>query len=78
MKYPGGKNHGSSYPRIINQIPPHSLFIELFAGSAAIRRLMRPSERSVLIDLDPGALGRLAEMVPPGDNAPVRGCLGLA
>ena len=66
MKYPGGKNHGSSYPRIINQIPPHHTYVELFAGSAAIRRMMRPSERSVLIDLDPGALGRLAEMVPPG------------
>jgi hypothetical protein len=65
MKYPGGKNHGSSYPRIINQIPPHHTYIEPFAGSAAIRRLMRPSPRSILIDLDPGALGRLTEVVPP-------------
>ena len=64
MKYPGGKNHGSSYPRIINQIPPHELYIEPFAGSAAIRRFMRPSFRSILIDLDAAALGRLAEWVP--------------
>ena len=64
MKYPGGKNHGSSYPRIINQIPPHHTFVEPFAGSAAIRRLMKPSARTVLIDLDPGALGTLAELVP--------------
>ena len=66
MKYPGGKNHGSSYPRIINQIPPHEVYIEPFAGSAAIRRMMKPCRQSVLIDLDPGALGRLAELVPPG------------
>ncbi len=66
MKYPGGKNHGSSYPRIINQIPPHELYIEPFAGSAAIRRMMRPCRQSILVDLDPGALGRLAELVPPG------------
>jgi len=66
MRYPGGKNHGSSYPRIINQIPPHELFVEPFAGSAAIRRLMRPCRHSLLIDLDPGALGRLTEQVPPG------------
>jgi len=66
MKYPGGKNHGSSYPRIINQIPPHHLYVEPFAGSAAIRRMMRPSARSILIDLDAGALAKLAEEVPPG------------
>ena len=64
MKYPGGKNHGSSYPRIINQIPPHHTFVEPFAGSAAIRRLMKPSARTVLIDLDAAVLGRLAELVP--------------
>ena len=65
MKYPGGKNHGSAYPRIINQIPPHELFIEPFAGSAAIRRLMRPCRQSLLIDLDAAALGKLAGVVPP-------------
>ena len=65
MKYPGGKNHGSSYPRIINQIPPHHTYVEPFAGSAAIRRLMKPSARSILIDLDRFALGNLAELVPP-------------
>lgn len=66
MKYPGGKNHGSSYPRIINQIPPHDTFIEPFAGSAAIRRLMRPCKRSILIDLDRSTLAAIAEEVPQG------------
>jgi DNA adenine methylase len=68
MRYPGGKNHGSSYPRIINQIPPHELYIEPFAGSAAIRRLMRPSQKSILIDMDREALGRLAGWVPAGTD----------
>jgi hypothetical protein len=66
MRYPGGKNHGSSYPRIINQIPPHHTYIEPFAGSAAIHRMMRPSQRSILIDLCPGALGKLAECARAG------------
>ena len=67
MKYPGGKNHGSSYPRIINQIPPHSLYVEPFAGSAAIRRMMRPSARTILIDLDRSTIGSLAELVPDAE-----------
>jgi hypothetical protein len=67
VKYPGGKNHGSSYPRIINQIPPHHTYIEPFAGSAAICRLMRPAQRTILLDLDPGALGTLAEAVPQAE-----------
>jgi hypothetical protein len=67
MRYPGGKNHGSSYPRIINQIPPHHTYVEPFAGSAAIRRMMKPSRRTILIDLDRSVLGTLAEVVPDAE-----------
>ena len=66
FRYPGGKNADGTYQRIINQIPPHVLYVEPFAGSAAICRNKRPAERSVLIDLDPGALAVLAEVVPRG------------
>jgi len=36
MKYPGGKNSAGTYQRIINQIPPHNVYIEPFAESAAV------------------------------------------
>lgn len=57
MTYPGGK--GSVYHQIINQIPPHRVYIEPFAGSAAIARHKRPAERNYLIDLDPEVINNL-------------------
>jgi len=59
MQYPGGKNHCGTYRAIINQIPPHATFIELFAGSAAIARHMRPAEQTILVDHNPECLKRL-------------------
>src|SRR5205823_2381249 len=40
---------------IINQIPPHDLFIEAFAGSATITRRMRRAAANIVIDRDPAA-----------------------
>jgi DNA adenine methylase len=66
MKYPGGKNAAGTYQRIINQIPPHAVYIEPFCGSGAILRLKRPAERSIALDPEPGALAALRGAVPPG------------
>ena len=55
--YPGGKNGSGVYQQIINQIPPHSLYIEPFLGSGAIFRMKRPALYSILIDLDASVLG---------------------
>ena len=66
MRYPGGKNCAGTYQTIINQIPPHDTFVELFAGSAAITRHKRPAWRTILIDKDGGALQNLAGHLPPG------------
>jgi DNA adenine methylase len=66
MKYPGGKNAAGTYQRIINQIPPHRVYIEPFGGSAAILRFKLPAERSIVLDLEPGALDALGDRVPPG------------
>jgi DNA adenine methylase len=49
MQYQGGKN--SVFPTIINQIPPHDVYIEPFAGSGAILRMKRPAHVSVAIDI---------------------------
>ena len=76
MIYPGGKNADGVFQRIINQIPPHRVYIEPFAGSGAILRHKRPAERSIAVELDPGALALLREgaraipkcRIVPGDG----------
>ncbi len=66
MQYDGGKNGEGTYQRIINQIPPHRVYVELFAGSAAVLRKKRPAEESIVCDLDPGAIAALREEdLPP-------------
>jgi hypothetical protein len=48
--YPGGK--GNCYQQIINQIPPHDIYIEAFLGGGAILRKKRPARHSIGIDAD--------------------------
>lgn len=54
MTYPGGK--GTSYQQIINQIPPHLVYIEPFAGGAAVMRRKAPAVANIAVDLDFEAL----------------------
>jgi DNA adenine methylase len=53
MNYDGGKNADGVFHTIINQIPPHNRLVELFAGSAAITRRIRPALANILIEKDP-------------------------
>lgn len=53
VRYPGGKNGSGAYQTIINQIPPHRIYLELFLGSGAVFRRIRPAEISIGLDLDP-------------------------
>jgi hypothetical protein len=73
-RYPGGKNCEGTYQRIISQIPPHECFVELFAGSAAIRRLMRPSPRSILVDLHLDVALQLGEELGSEEVSVIHGC----
>jgi len=67
--YPGGKNGSGVYQRIINQIPPHEVYIEPFAGSAAILRRKRPAAKSFLVDSDDAVIDRLrGEVLPEGTH----------
>lgn len=50
MRYPGGK--GTCFQQIINLMPPHKIYIEAFAGGAAVFRNKRPAELNILIELD--------------------------
>lgn len=52
--YPGGKN--SVYHHIINQIPPHRVYIEGFYGSGAIMRRKFPAKLNIGVDLDASVL----------------------
>lgn len=52
MNYPGSKNGEGVYQAIINQIPPHEVYIEPFLGSGAILRKKRPAAVSLGVDVD--------------------------
>ena len=59
--YPGGK--GNCYKKIINLIPPHSVYIETHAGSAAVGLNKRPAKHNILIDINPSVtLGLIAKV----------------
>ncbi len=50
--YNGGKNGSGVYQTIINQIPPHRLFIELFLGSGAISNYKKPADFNIGIEIN--------------------------
>lgn len=52
MNYPGGKNGSGVYQKIINQMPPHDVYIEAFVGGGAVMRLKRPASENIAIDVD--------------------------
>jgi len=52
MNYDGGKGQAGMYQRIINQMPPHSLYVEPFLGMGAVLRAKLPAMASIGIDRD--------------------------
>lgn len=52
MSYPGGKSGAGIYQTIINQIPPHEVYIEPFLGSGAILRKKAAAICSIGVDSD--------------------------
>jgi hypothetical protein len=55
-RFDGGKNGDGVYQRIINHMPPHRVYVELFLGSAAIMRRKRPAEKNIGVEIDPVVL----------------------
>src|SRR5262245_41860188 len=49
MHYDGGKAGAGVYQQIINQIPPHRVYIEPFAGEAAVYRFKRSDAGGIAI-----------------------------
>jgi DNA adenine methylase len=77
VKYPGGKGGAGVYQQIINLIPPHSVYVEAFAGGANVFERKAPAEASYLIERDPAQAERLrdrhgaAASVITGDVVPL-------
>jgi DNA adenine methylase len=70
--YPGGKNGTGVYQRIINQMPPHSTYVEAFLGGGAIMRAKRPATVNIGIDAD-AAVIESWRMVPSQNLTLVHG-----
>ena len=62
--YDGGKGGAGVYQTIINQMPPHRVYIEPFLGGGAVMRHKRPAEVNIGLDLDPSALAMFGDAVP--------------
>lgn len=71
-KFIGSKSQNGLFQAIINLIPPHEVFIEPFAGLAAITRKKKPAAETVVVDKQ-----RNPELVLPAGVRFVRGC-GIA
>lgn len=61
MSYPGGKAGDGVYQKIINQMPPHRVYIEAFLGGGAVMLKKRPSIVSIGIDSDAAVIQAFSE-----------------
>jgi len=73
--YPGGKGH--VFQKIINQIPSHKRYFELFLGDGAVMRNKRPARRNTGYDLDKAALARVTSGIAENGDAEVTSYLTM-
>jgi hypothetical protein len=71
MTYPGGKAGAGVYQQIINQIPPHRVYIEPFLGAGAVMKYKRPAIVNIGIDSD----GDVVARIPWGNDLNVPGVI---
>lgn len=71
MSYPGGKAGSGVYQAIINQMPPHDVYIEPFAGAGGVMRNKRLAKVNIAIDLSDEAAVLWEEMA---DVTFLKGC----
>jgi DNA adenine methylase len=58
MAFPGGKSLHGIFQKIINQIPPHDIYIEPFLGDGGVLRRKKSAAMTIGIDSDPANLSR--------------------
>jgi DNA adenine methylase len=61
--YPGGKAQPGIYQRIINQMPPHRVYVEAFLGGGAVMKAKRPAAINIGLDLDRSAIAGFGDMI---------------
>lgn len=66
--YPGGKGSAGTYQTIINYMPPHEVFIELFLGGGKVMLNKRLAKRNIGLDLDPDVVGKWKEYLKNFDG----------
>lgn len=50
--YFGGKSGDGTYQAIINNIPPHDVFMSLCAGNCAVSALIKPAQLNIISDIN--------------------------
>jgi site-specific DNA-adenine methylase len=58
MSYPGGKGGAGVFQTIINQQPPHDVYIEPFLGGGSVLLAKRPASTTIGIDADRSLVAR--------------------
>ena len=66
MTYKGGKAGAGVYQQIINQIPPHDVYIEPFFGGGAVLLHKRAAAASIALDVDYDVTIPALEWAMPG------------
>lgn len=69
--YPGSKAAAGLAERIIREMPPHTYYVEGFAGHAAVYRLKKKAQVSVLVDIDPQVIKDLKLGLPNEGKKPL-------
>jgi 16S rRNA G966 N2-methylase RsmD len=59
----GGKGQESVYKTIINQMPPHKVYKELFGGMGSVMRAKKSAEFNLYFELETAALERFEKIV---------------
>ncbi len=66
MRYPGGKGAAGVHQAIINNIPPHEVYIETHLGGGNIFERKKPAALSHGIDIDPAVIQAWRARAVPG------------
>jgi hypothetical protein len=64
--YPGAKAGAGVYQRIINEMPPHRVYVEPFIGSGAVLLRKRPASCSIVMDADAEVAARWSTIARSG------------